>query len=241
MASLAIVRSQVENRAPGALKYYERSQPETVPTGIAELDERIGGIPKSAFTQICGPHNTTLGKATLLVSIMAQLTLREECCALVDAGDCFDPASSQAAGLDLSRVLWVRCGAGQPLTPLEQAFKAADILLQNGGFSLVALDLANIAEAALRRVPLTTWFRFARVVERMSTALLVVTSYPAAKSCASLTLLAADSQDDWANTGTMHHARTLSQVSSAIVVGRTRAGKPAQSVHPRFTAQPAWR
>src|SRR5262249_23037602 len=128
MASLAVIRAQVESRLPGALTVYERPSPEVFPTGIATLDEQVRGIPQGALTQIHAPLNFSSGKTALLVSLMAQVTRREQFCALVDAGDCFDPQSAEAAGVNLARVLWVRCSAQRRLKPLEQAFKAADIL-----------------------------------------------------------------------------------------------------------------
>src|SRR5262249_51819792 len=159
MSSLAVIRAEVESRLPGALTVYERAAPEVVPTGIVSLDRQIAGIPRSALTQIHAPQNLSSGKSALLVSLMAQLTRREQFCALVDASDCFDPESAETAGVNLARVLWVRCARHQRLKPLEQAFKAADILLQNGGFALIAVDLGNIDEKLIRKVPLTTWFR----------------------------------------------------------------------------------
>jgi hypothetical protein len=43
---------------------------------------------------------------------------------------------------------------------LEQAFKCADLLLQDsGGFGLTIVDLAGISPRFVRKVPLTTWFR----------------------------------------------------------------------------------
>jgi hypothetical protein len=240
MASISIIRDQVERRVHGALTSYERTETQTVPTGIGPLDREVDGLPKGGLTQVCAPSDGSLGKTTLLVSIMAQLTARQECCALIDASDCFDPVSSAAAGVDLSRVLWVRCGQGPRLRSLEQALKAADIVLQNGGFGLVALDLGSIAEAAIRKVPLTTWFRFARVIERMPAALLVLTSYPAARSCARLTLRLFDFQDQWSNPQAIHHARIFSDVSSAIDIGVARAPRTPQPARQRFTATPVW-
>ena len=71
---------------------------------------------------------------------------------------------------------------------VEQAFKAADILIQNGGFGVIALDLGNVDEKLIRKIPLTTWFRFARVMEALPTALVVLLTHSAAQSCAALTL-----------------------------------------------------
>ena len=240
MASISMIRAHVEGRLPGALTPYERREPQTVPTGIDALDRGIAGLPKGRLTQVCAPPAVSLGKTTLLVSILTQFSERQECCALIDASDCFDPLSSGVAGVDLSRTLWVRCGQRARLRRLEQAFKAADILLQNGGFGLVALDLGDIAEDSIRKVPLTTWFRFARLVERMPMALLVLTSYPAAKSCAGLTLSLSDSSDRWNNPQDIHHARIFSDVSSAVDIGGGTARKPPRPSRERFSATPVW-
>ncbi|HET9837578.1 MAG TPA: hypothetical protein VFR84_05025 [Candidatus Angelobacter sp.] len=149
-------------------------------TGIAALDRLTGGIPRRGLTQICAPPQISSGRTTLLLSLMAQVTRAEEFCALVDASDCFDPASAGAAGVDMSRLLWVRCQRMRGIKPLEQAFRAADIVVQNGGFGLIAVDLGNIDERWVRKTPLSTWFRFARVIEKMPAALVFLLSYPAA-------------------------------------------------------------
>jgi len=239
MTSIAVIRAQVENRIPGALTPYQRIEGQKIPTGIASLDALTGGLPRGALTQICASGNASVGRTTLLASTMAQLTRNQECCAWIDATDAFDPASAAAADIDLSRFLWVRCDRSRRLKPLEQAFKAADILVQNGGFGLITLDLGGIDEPLLRKVPLTTWFRFARVMEKTPAALVVLTSYPAAKSCAGMTLVLSDSQDAWTNQIDDHHARLFSHVSSAIEM-ETRMRKPVSSERPRFRATPVW-
>ncbi len=241
MASLAVIRAQVESRLPGALTVYERTAPEVFPSGIAALDRQIGGIPQGALTQIHAAQNLSSGKTALLVSLMAQMTRNEQFCALVDAGDCFDPASAEAAGVNLARVLWVRCGAHQRLKPLEQAFKAADILVQNGGFALIAVDLGNTQEKLVRKVPLTTWFRFARVVERMPAALVFLLPCPAAQSCAGLTLRLECAEPGWSGGEKVSHAQLLTQLRCQVEIGRSRTRKPVQSVgRPRFAARPKW-
>jgi hypothetical protein len=260
MSSLAVIRAQVESRHPGALTVYDRPAPEVFPTGIAALDEQIRGIPQSALTQIHAPLRLSSGKTALLVSLMAQVTGREQFCALVDASDCFDPQSAEAAGVNLARVLWVRCAAHQRLkpippqhaniaragSPLEQAFKATDILVQNGGFALIAVDLGDIEEKLVRRVPLTTWFRFARVVEKMPAALVFLLSYPAAQSCAGLTLRLNGAGSSWSSTENSgerkpSHARFLSRLRCEVEIGRSRIRKPAQSAgHLGFSTRPKW-
>ncbi len=270
MTRLCPIKSYVESRLPGALSPLLRTAPEMIPTGIDGVDRLTGGIPRRGLTQICAPREVSSGQTTLLVSMMAEVTRKEEFCALVDAGDCFDPASAEAAGVDMSRVLWVRCerrrgikplppqpaqkarGLGTPLppqpaqkarglgTPLEQAFKAADIVVQNGGFGLIAVDLGNIEERWVRKVPLSTWFRFTRVMEKMPAALVFLMSYPAAQSCAALTLQLAGSRGRWQVDEKVFHANFLSGVECEFEIGRARTRKPVQSVPGRFTANPVW-
>jgi hypothetical protein len=71
---------------------------------------------------------------------------------------------------------------------IEQALKTTDLLLQGGGFGIVALDLGDIPLPVARRVPLTSWFRFRRAVENTPAVLLLVSQGPLTQSCASLVL-----------------------------------------------------
>ncbi|HET7891740.1 MAG TPA: hypothetical protein VFL34_09450, partial [Candidatus Sulfotelmatobacter sp.] len=59
-------------------------------------------------TEICGPASS--GRTTLVLSALAAATSRGEFCVVVDANDALDPYSAAAAGVDLDRLLWVRCG-----------------------------------------------------------------------------------------------------------------------------------
>jgi len=71
---------------------------------------------------------------------------------------------------------------------LEQVLKTTDLILQSGGFGLVALDLAGIPEKSVQRIPLASWFRFQRAVEHTKTVLLVISEFRCAESCAALIL-----------------------------------------------------
>lgn len=155
--------------------------PEVCPTGIAEIDTLAGGLPRGCLTEVCGPASS--GRTTLMFKAMAEATRREEACALVDAASAFDPASAAAAGAALERLLWVRCGGNA-----EHALKAADLLVQGGGFGLVIMDLADTPVETARRISMTSWFRLRRAVEHTPTVLLVLEQQPHAKTCASLTL-----------------------------------------------------
>jgi len=235
MSSVAIIRSQVERRLPGALTVYGRQAPEVFPTGLASVDREIGGIPKGSLTQVCAPVGMSSGRTTLLLSLLAQVTSKEQFCAVVDANDCFDPESADAAGVCLSRLLWVRC-SDRGMKSVEQAFKAADILIQNGGFGVIALDLGNVDEKLIRKIPLTTWFRFARVMETLPTALVVLLTHSAAQSCAALTLNM-DGSAQWSGSK-VSHTRLISSVQFDLEVGRTR--KPVQGARADFAVRPQW-
>src|SRR6478672_8968301 len=238
MSSFAVIRSQLERCIPGALTIYERSAPEVFPTGILAIDHETGGIPKGALTQICAPVGITSGRTSLLLSLLAQVTATEQFCALVDATDCFDPESADAVGVCLSRLLWVRC-IDRGMKAVEQAFKATDILIQNGGFGVIALDLGNVDEKLIRKIPLTTWFRFARVMEALPTALVVLLTHSAAQSCAALTLNM-DASEQWSGTETVSHTRLISSVQFDLEIGRTRSKKPVQSVGTSFSVTTQW-
>src|SRR6202050_5504286 len=85
-----------------------RASPQMVSSGIRELDALTGGLPRGCLTEICGPASS--GRTSLLVAALAAATQRGEFCAVVDASDALDPHSAEAAGIELERLLWVRCG-----------------------------------------------------------------------------------------------------------------------------------
>ena len=192
MAALpsAAFRNQLEAVLGGRPDWQARPAPECLPTGIPELDRLTGGLPRGCLSEICGPASS--GRTTAALAALAQVTAREEVCAVVDAQDTFDPAAAAAAGVDLSRVLWVRCG-GNP----EHALKAADLLVQAGGFGLILMDLGEVEERIARRIPLASWFRLRRAVEHTPSILLVVERQPHAVTCASLVLELSREAVDW--------------------------------------------
>jgi len=177
----ALRKADLESALGQLFQFRQKPPPETISTGIAEVDAAMGGIPRGSITEICGPASS--GRTSLLLAVLAEATGREEVCALVDMADTFDPASGAAAGIDLSRLLWVRCG-GNP----EHALKAADLLAHGGGFGILALDLADLSPQDARRIPLPCWYRLLRAIEKTSTALVVVGQETNAKSCAALIL-----------------------------------------------------
>src|SRR6516164_7804181 len=109
MSPPATVRARIESslgeRLSSTLLLRERMAPQTVATGIAALDALTGGLPRGALSEIAGPASS--GRTGVMLSALSAATRRQEVCALVDAGDSFNPTSAEAAGGDLGRVLWI--------------------------------------------------------------------------------------------------------------------------------------
>jgi hypothetical protein len=232
-------------RVTPATRLEVRPAPELVSFGIAALDQLTGGLPRGCLTEISGP--TSSGRTSVLLTTLAAATRRGETCALIDVTDSFHPHSGIAAGIDLSRLLWVRCtpistaktcGHSRSTTsgtelrkgfftndqrpapndrflenPVEQALRAADLLLQSGGFGLIAIDLAGASVKIARRIPLTTWFRFRRAIEPTPTILLTINEQPCAQTCATLSLQLAGQKP------------LLLDSSSSLVIGRWSLAK----------------
>jgi len=110
----------------------------------------------------------------------------------------------------------------QQMKPLEKAFKAADILLQNGGFGLIAVDLSGVDERLLRKVPKATWFRFSRVAEKTQTTLVFLASYPAGGNCSAWTLRMKGMRAIWSGSVGAPHTNILSDVSFGAEITRSR-------------------
>ena len=155
-------------------------------TGLSSLDASLGGgLPRGHLSEIVGPRSS--GRMSVLCAVLAAAIARGEVVALIDTFDSFDPISGEAAGIELSRLLWIR---GQQSTPREvprvvaRAIKAAGLVLQAGGFGVVATDLGEAPATAIQRLPFTTWLRLARAIERRETVGVVVGPVAMARSSA---------------------------------------------------------
>jgi hypothetical protein len=94
------------------------------------------------------------------MSSLAATTLAGEAAAWIDVTNAFDPMSARASGTVLERLLWVRC-QGDPL----RGMKAAELILQCGLFTLVGMDLSDVAAKDLQRIPIAKWMRLRRLIE----------------------------------------------------------------------------
>jgi len=144
-------------------------RPELLATGLSALDPIIGGgLPKGAVTELISP-SLSAGSASLIAALIQSAHDHRYFVALVDGADSFDP--EPLGNPCLRHLLWVRCR-----TTLESV-KAADLLLRDGNFPLVVIDLVLNSASEMRKIPQTSWYRLQRLVEPTSTAFLVLTRY----------------------------------------------------------------
>ena len=110
-ADLASADPRLAHVTP-ASRLHIRPAPEMVSSGAPAIDALTGGLPRGCLTEICGPASS--GRTTLLLAALAAATRRGEFCVVVDASDALDPHSAAASGVELDRLLWVRCGEDAP-------------------------------------------------------------------------------------------------------------------------------
>ncbi len=111
------LRAQIEaslaERIPSALTPLPRITPPVEPTGIQEIDQLLhGGFPVGALSEIVGPECS--GRTSLALTFVAHRTQAGKVCAWVDVSDTLHPESAAALGVDLTRLLWIRCGVQTP-------------------------------------------------------------------------------------------------------------------------------
>lgn len=167
-------------------------------SGIVPLDRLLaGGIARGRISEITGPNSS--GKTTIAAAFAAQASRRGETVGWIDATGAFDPRSIEAAGADLSRILWAGLSTDREPRPHAHdqwrnrgrtryaiVLKAAELLLEAGGFGLVVVDFGAM------RYPLTqsAALRLARAAERSGAAVLGIAQYRMCGTFAALTLAA---------------------------------------------------
>jgi hypothetical protein len=164
------------------------------PSGWSAVDVLIGGgFPIDRLSEITGPASS--GRTSIALGLLARTTRgRGELAAVIDLADAFDPASAEAAGVDLERVLWARVG------DWREALRSTERLLETEGIPVVILDLggrisassaslrsaglsassASLRSSARRAVatetaiPDSAWIRLARLAVSTRTALVTL-------------------------------------------------------------------
>jgi recombination protein RecA len=124
MPTASHLRAQIEatlaERIPSALTPMARVPYPVAPTGIREIDLLLhGGFPIGAISEVVGPECS--GRTSLALTFVASTTQGGKVCAWVDVSDTLHPESAAAMGVDLSRMLWVRCGSSPVPVPLPPA------------------------------------------------------------------------------------------------------------------------
>jgi len=135
-------------------------------TGLSFLDQAIGaGLPKGAIMELTTPQ-ISAGSASLIQSLLQVANRDHFFLALIDGHDSFDP--QPLGNAILRNLFWVRC------TTALKTIKAADLLLRDGNFPLVIIDLVLNPPEDLK-IPQTTWYRLQRLVESAPIACLILT------------------------------------------------------------------
>jgi recombination protein RecA len=264
-----ILTSRRELDVRPASRLEVRPSPEMLLSGIEEIDAITGGIPRGCLSEIYGSASSGK-TSMLLTAIAAATRREETCVLIdasdsfdpesaaaagVEFGKllwvrCGEPTSSVGPQ---SSALNARADDRRPKTEdfllkrkssneyrLEQVLKSTDLVLQSGGFGMVALDLAGIPEKFVRRIPLASWFRFQRAVEHTKTALLVVSEFACAQTCAAIALKLETQLSAFGPqpSGTPAHTQLLEGTRVEAELTRMRLErKPAGSVRAIFSTK----
>ena len=134
---------------------------------IRSIDDALGGgLPSGRLTELVSAAPSGGGQTVIARFLAATRDARQRM-ALIDGADGFAP---EAVPDDMLRhLVWVRCQSP------AQAFAVADILVRDGNYAVVVLDVRGCAERVLRRTPASTWYRLQRAAECGSVAVLVQT------------------------------------------------------------------
>jgi hypothetical protein len=156
------------HRGAAASQEEAAKAPSFLPTGLPELDARLGGgFPSGRLSEICGAPSS--GRTALAHCLLSETLARGLLAAWIDLADAFDPASAAATGSDLERLLWVRARSE------DEALRSCERLLRTEGFELIFLDLARAMrpEAGIRDV---SWLRLARLAASTRTTLIALSN-----------------------------------------------------------------
>lgn len=182
-----------------------RQEANVLPTDLEFVDLKLrGGWPFGEVSELVGHRSS--GRTGLLVATLRAATRRGGLVALVDAFDRFDSVTAAHAGLDLTRVLWVRGPAltlamghgptGSVDRAVLNAIRALDLIVRAGGFAVAALDLADVPARAIRALSFTTWLRLAHANEGHQTVCLLMGDLPIGRSARGISLRL-ESQRRW--------------------------------------------
>ena len=181
-----------------------------VSTGVTAVDEALGGgLPGGRLTEVVSAEPSSGGQ-TLLAQLLVSTRVARRRVALVDGADGFAPESVPPDAL--RHLVWVRC------QNVAQALASADVLVRDGNFAVVALDLRGCDHRELRRTPATIWYRLHRAAETSGVAVLVQTTYPLVPAVAARLVLR--------STQALSSRRMAREVLAAQLVVEVARGHP---------------
>jgi hypothetical protein len=189
-----------------------------LPTTVAALDRLLlGGLPRGGFVEVSGRRSC--GRFSIGIATLAAATSSGETAALVDLGSHLDPQSAEEAGVDLTRVLWVRPAK------LKDAVASAEMTL-SAGFPLVVLDL-GMPPLRGRFVPDAAWVRLERATRQRHAMLLLLAPYRISGVAADAVVSADAMRPVWRGAATPGTPKLLAGVASRLTLqkdARARSG-----------------
>src|ERR1700759_615140 len=119
MPNASAIRFQIESalarKIPSALTPQPKMVRPVIETGIEPLDDLLhGGLPVGAVSELAGPECS--GRTSVALSFLARITEANKVCAWIDVSNTLDPVSAAAVGVNLKKLLWVRCGSEHAVT-----------------------------------------------------------------------------------------------------------------------------
>ncbi|MEM7409247.1 MAG: hypothetical protein AAF430_03305 [Myxococcota bacterium] len=202
-------------------RHISPAQPESdaLTTGIPAFDALLGnGLAPGSLAELSGPPSS--GRTSLAWALLARATRAGELVGLVDPGDAFHPASADALGVQLERVLWAR-----PPGPRE-ALRCCERLLRARGFALVVLDATHTQRESAhlwQQQPTATWQRLTRAASASGSALLVLSQQRIAGRFADFALTLQPTSTRFGGARPLFEGLEIEAVAS-----RQRRGPPAR-------------
>ena len=229
----------------GVFRGYELTRKDRrLSSGLAPLDDLIdGGIPRGRISEITGRAGS--GKTSIAASFAKSATHRGEVAAWLDGSGSFDPESMAAAGVELGRMLWASMTtaatstrmsrvAASPLARRQSAIiKAAELVLEAGGFGLVVLDFGEAPRALTHASAL----RIARAAERSGAAVIALAPWRMCGTFAALSLATSRAETSFSRTAPGAPV-TFDGLTVVAMLARNKMGGTGRRVRVRALIDP---
>jgi hypothetical protein len=147
-------------------------------SGVAVIDEILGGLPRPGIVEICGALGS--GRVQVAAALLAEATRRRRAVVWVDPLRRLYPPALAELGVELGRLLIVQ----PPEDGTQPWLWAAEQLLRSGCFELVVVDRPE--DGGMPRRPVGA--RWARAAEHGCSTALVLGERPARQLSADVRL-----------------------------------------------------